>query len=740
MKKTLVLAIVAGVMWISSAEVSAVNYYVDATGGNDSWNGNYPSYEGGTNGPWQTISKVNSYNFQTGDNVFFKCGGTWNAKTRLRIDWSGLDDANRAVIGAYYMSESNPVIGVNSDGKPVFDGKWDTANEHGTTIELYGAHYIIVQDLKLYNSYGYGVRGNYGDLSSHITLRRLGVDYIGSTAIYFHQALGADGIIEYCNVSRSNLKWYLGLNPTWGAAIVIKTNNTIARYNQVHEGHGEGINLGAGDRAYNVLVENNFVWATQSVGIYMDGSRDGIVRNNVVLGTTDTTYHKTWVYGGRTWSPAGIGFNNETTNDSSLRNKVYGNVVIGYSVGINSINKSGEVVGYDNRQLVYNNTFIDNYYNINTHVSELMDTEYRNNLSIIHDDAAAIGSKHVYHNSNMGTTYFPLGNFWSSEPELAGWSHPNDIIGDAKLFKTSGWQNISKPSDIDIAQAFALTQGSDAIDTAQDLGDDYAEGFTIGTNFNTPDASDYNTPIVVELVDQNDYYGWDFGAFVYTGDVPDPCCGECSEEPIDQSGWELEYVDSEEMGDVDRPATNSFDGDPDTFWHTEWSLTDPDPAHPHEIQIDLGGFYDICGFRYLPRQDEGPGEENGMIGEYEFYVSSDPCNWGTAVASGTLAKDKAEKQVSFDHKLGQYIRLIALSEVNDNPWTTMAELNVLAVQPDLDINDDGKVNIEDFAVLATWWDDENACSTTDWCGGSDFDMSGTIDFFDLAYFAENWLR
>jgi hypothetical protein len=38
----------------------------------------------------------------------------------------------------------------------------------------------------------------------------------------------------------------------------------------------------------------------------------------------------------------------------------------------------------------------------------------------------------------------------------------------------------------------------------------------------------------------------------------------------------------------------------------------------------------------------------------------------------------------------------------------MAELNVLAVQPDTDINNDGKVNIEDFA--------------------------------DLTYFVENWLR
>jgi len=101
--------------------------------------------------------------------------------------------------------------------------------------------------------------------------------------------------------------------------------------------------------------------------------------------------------------------------------------------------------------------------------------------------------------------------------------------------------------------------------------------------------------------------------------------------------------------------------------------------------------------------------------------------------------DKTEKTVLFDITQGQYVRLIALSEVNDGPWTTIAELNVLAVQPDTDINNDGKVNIEDFAVLATWWDDENTCSLPDWCGGADFNMSGTIDFTDLTYFVENWL-
>ncbi|MCK4628590.1 MAG: hypothetical protein KAT56_06275, partial [Sedimentisphaerales bacterium] len=53
------------------------------------------------------------------------------------------------------------------------------------------------------------------------------------------------------------------------------------------------------------------------------------------------------------------------------------------------------------------------------------------------------------------------------------------------------------------------------------------------------------------------------------------------------------------------------------------------------------------------------------------------------------------------------------------------------------LKSDGKVNLEDFAVLAAWRDDGGVCSTPDWCGGSDFDMSRTVDMFDLAYFAQN---
>jgi hypothetical protein len=147
--------------------------------------------------------------------------------------------------------------------------------------------------------------------------------------------------------------------------------------------------------------------------------------------------------------------------------------------------------------------------------------------------------------------------------------------------------------------------------------------------------------------------------------------------PIPQGSWSLHSVDSEETSAGDY-AANAFDGNPATKWATEWVASAPPP--PHELQINLGGVYDINGFSYLPRQD---GEPHGGIRAFQFYVSMDGASWGSAVASGTFPTTQDEQQRSFATKRGQFVRLRATSEVNGRPWTTVAELNVLgtSVEP-----------------------------------------------------------
>ena len=48
---------------------------------------------------------------------------------------------------------------------------------------------------------------------------------------------------------------------------------------------------------------------------------------------------------------------------------------------------------------------------------------------------------------------------------------------------------------------------------------------------------------------------------------------------IPKSGWSLRDKDSEEVNRVDRPARYAIDGNPNTFWHSEWYAASP--PHPH---------------------------------------------------------------------------------------------------------------------------------------------------------------
>jgi len=134
--------------------------------------------------------------------------------------------------------------------------------------------------------------------------------------------------------------------------------------------------------------------------------------------------------------------------------------------------------------------------------------------------------------------------------------------------------------------------------------------------------------------------------------------------------WTLKYVDSEDPQGY--AAINAFDGNPNTFWHTEWRLNAPPP--PHEIQIDLGSVQNIDGFRYLPRQDEW---SNGNVGQFEFYVSLDGVDWGSPVATGAMAHTRDPSVVRFVAKSGKYIRLRGLTDASGGPYMNVAELGVL---------------------------------------------------------------
>jgi beta-galactosidase len=88
-------------------------------------------------------------------------------------------------------------------------------------------------------------------------------------------------------------------------------------------------------------------------------------------------------------------------------------------------------------------------------------------------------------------------------------------------------------------------------------------------------------------------------------------------QSLSHAGWSIPYVDSEEKAGEDGSASNALDGQTNSFWHTEWSNTQP--KLPHQLAVDLGANVKISGFRYTPRPGDGVA---GRIKEYRVFIGS----------------------------------------------------------------------------------------------------------------------
>lgn len=140
---------------------------------------------------------------------------------------------------------------------------------------------------------------------------------------------------------------------------------------------------------------------------------------------------------------------------------------------------------------------------------------------------------------------------------------------------------------------------------------------------------------------------------------------------IDKSSWTVYHVDSNQGGGED--AKNAIDNNPATIWHTSYGSNQT--SCPHEIIIDMHDTYEVTAFVYEGRGDMS----NGRVKEYEVYFGNNPGIWGAPAATGTFKDVAGEQIVELQAPVSaRYFRLIARSEVNNNPWTSAAELGILA--------------------------------------------------------------
>ena len=134
----------------------------------------------------------------------------------------------------------------------------------------------------------------------------------------------------------------------------------------------------------------------------------------------------------------------------------------------------------------------------------------------------------------------------------------------------------------------------------------------------------------------------------------------------------LVRVSSENLAN-DRRAVYAIDGNPRTVWHSRFSSGLA--KHPHGLVMDLGATYEIRGFRYLARQDSS---WNGAFAKTEFYVSDSSDTFGEPAARATFRKVRRSQAADCEKPVrGRYVLVRILSEVNENPWASAAEIGVI---------------------------------------------------------------
>ena len=137
--------------------------------------------------------------------------------------------------------------------------------------------------------------------------------------------------------------------------------------------------------------------------------------------------------------------------------------------------------------------------------------------------------------------------------------------------------------------------------------------------------------------------------------------------------WKIIEVSSEQS-DNGEDGLKAIDGNENTNWISQWRPKSL--YHPHFIAIDLGEELILRGFTYTPRK----GNVNGTIKNYKFFTSNNGKTWDMIIEDqfDNIKNNPVKQEVLFDSNISaRFIKIVALSEINDNPWASAAEIGVI---------------------------------------------------------------
>ena len=141
--------------------------------------------------------------------------------------------------------------------------------------------------------------------------------------------------------------------------------------------------------------------------------------------------------------------------------------------------------------------------------------------------------------------------------------------------------------------------------------------------------------------------------------------------PLDTAGWVVTDFTSQEDKDGEGANNgrvfNTFDGNPDTFWHTCWNGCTAVP--PHSFVIDMLDTKEMNGIIFTQRQSLSRNIEICSI-----QISTDNSNW-TSLGEFTLEKKKAGQNKAFEKTVSaRYIKFNVVKVYDGTNNAALAEL------------------------------------------------------------------
>jgi alpha-L-fucosidase len=139
------------------------------------------------------------------------------------------------------------------------------------------------------------------------------------------------------------------------------------------------------------------------------------------------------------------------------------------------------------------------------------------------------------------------------------------------------------------------------------------------------------------------------------------------------TGWTARRTSGNGAGSPGFDADGAIDADAATLWKARAS----EDGVPPSLTVDMGRTRRIGGFAYLARQDW---VFEGFVDRYRFETSLDGTHWTTRVRSRTfdnIRNNPSLRQVTFAPVAARFFRFIALRDVEQGGWATVAEITVL---------------------------------------------------------------